>query len=592
MSSDFVHLHLHTAYSLLDGAIRIPDLAKSVKKNNMSAVAITDHGNMFGVIDFYQQIRKTGAKPIIGCESYITPKCRKDRTERLSFHLVLLAKNLTGYHNLVKLISFANIDGFYYNPRIDYELLEKYSEGLIGLSACLGGEIARSITTGQTKQARQIAGRYQDIFGAGNFYLELQENGMKEQDSVNRELVKMSRELDIPLVATNDCHYLEPEDYRAHDVLLCIRDGRTIHDPDRFRYESQALYFRSGEEMEKLFVELPEAIQNTAVIAGQCNVTLKLDEAELPSFDPPEGMDLEDYLDQISHKALDKRIESIPYEINREEYKQRLTDELTIIKEMGFPGYFLIVWDFIKYAHKEKIPVGPGRGSGAGSLVAYALRITDLDPIYHDLLFERFLNPARVSMPDFDIDFCRNRRDEVIDYVTRTYGENSVGQIATFSSMKAKLVIRDVGRAMDLPLQEINTIAKLIPDDLKMTLSLALEREPKLRTLVDKNPEYQDLFSISQRLEGLNRHSGVHAAGIVISNGPLWETVPVKCEDGHMVTQYAKNEVEKAGLIKFDFLGLKTLTVIDTAQKTINATEARREDPLDVRNLTLDDPKV
>lgn len=592
MASDFVHLHLHTAYSLLDGAIRIPDLAERAAEYNMPAVAITDHGNMFGVIDFYQKIKRAGVKPIIGCEAYITPKDRRDRTERKEFHLVLLAKNLTGYQNLVRLISFANTEGFYYRPRIDYELLEHYSEGLIGLSACLGGEISRAITAGEPDRARSIAGRYNDIFGQDNFYLEVQENGIRDQAVVNRELVKMSREMNIPLVATNDCHYLDEEDYRAHDVLLCIRDSRTIHDPDRFRYESQAFYFRSGEEMEKLFADLPEAIRNTAAIAEKCNLELTLGDHQLPQFQPPEGMDLKAYLAQVAREGLETRIESLPYEINPEQYGSRLKEELDIIGDMGFAGYFLIVWDFIKYAHKHNIPVGPGRGSGAGSLVAYSLQITDLDPMPYDLLFERFLNPARVSMPDFDIDFCKNRRDEVIDYVTHKYGENSVGQIATFSTMKSKLVIRDVGRALDLPLQEVNTLAKLIPDDLKMTLPKALEQEPKLKSMVEKNNEYRELFRIAQRLEGLNRHCGVHAAGIVISNGALWDMVPVKCEDGQMVTQYAKNEVEEAGLVKFDFLGLKTLTVIDTAQKIVNATRKETDEKLDVRLLSLDDPRV
>lgn len=592
MASDFVHLHLHTAYSLLDGAIRIPDLTERVVQYGMPAVAITDHGNMFGVIDFYQAMKRAGVKPIIGCEAYITPNDRRDRTERLDYHLVLLAGNETGYHNLVRLISFANTEGFYYHPRIDYELLERYSEGLIGLSACLGGEIARSITAGQRDNARRIAGRYSEIFGPGRFYLELQENGMREQAIVNRELIKISREMDIPLVATNDCHYLDEDDYRAHDILLCIRDGRTVHDPDRFRYESQAFYLRSGEEMERLFAEIPEAIQNTAVIAEMCDLELTLDEHEFPDFDAPNGLNLEEYLDRVAHEGLEERLQSVPYAVNRDEYSERLRDELKIIGSMGFAGYFLVVWDFIKFAHHAGIPVGPGRGSGAGSLVAYALQITDLDPMPHDLLFERFLNPARVSMPDFDIDFCKNRRDEVIAYVTGKYGENSVGQIATFSTMKSKLVIRDVGRAMDLPLQEVNTLAKLIPEDLKMTLPKALKQEPRLRSMVDKSAEYQDLFHIAQRLEGLNRHCGVHAAGIVIANGNLWDRVPVKCEDSHMVTQYAKNEVEKAGLVKFDFLGLKTLTVIDTAQKIVNATRSKDTKPLDVRKLSLDDPAV
>lgn len=592
MGSEFVHLHLHTAYSLLDGAIRIPDLAQKAVEYGMQSIAITDHGNMFGVIDFYLKMQDAAIKPIIGCETYITPLSRRDRTQRLENHLVLLAENLTGYQNLVRLISLANIEGFYYHPRIDYELLEKYHEGLIGLSACLGGEIPRAILDGQSEKARKIASRYREIFGPDNFYLEIQQNGMAEQETVNRELVRMSRELEIPLVATNDCHYLHEDDYRAHDVLLCIRDGRSVNDPDRFRYESRAFYLRSGEEMETLFRETPEAIRNTAHIAARCNVTLDLGHAQLPQFDTPGGIDLNDYLKKVSREGLEERMREMPYPVDAEKYRGRLEEELKIICKIGFSGYFLIVWDFVGYAHQNCIPVGPGRGSGAGSLVAYSLKITDLDPIPHDLLFERFLNPQRVSMPDFDIDFCKDRRDDVIRYVSQRYGEESVGQIATFSKLKAKQVIRDVGRALDLPLTEVNSIAKLIPDGLDVTLTKALETEPRLKSMIEKRKEYQTLFTIAERLEGLNRHCGVHAAGIVIANGRLWDAVPVKCEDGQLVTQYAKSEVEKAGLVKFDFLGLKTLTMIDTAQKIINATSLKGAERLDVRKLAFDDPEV
>ena len=592
MGSEFVHLHLHTAYSLLDGAIRIPDLAQKAVEYGMPSIAITDHGNMYGVIDFYLKMQDAGIKPIIGCETYITPLSRRDRTQRLENHLVLLAENLTGYQNLVRLISLANIEGFYYHPRIDYELLEKYHEGLIGLSACLGGEIPRAVLDGQSEKARKIASRYRDIFGPDNFYLEIQQNGMAEQETVNRELVRMSRELEIPLVATNDCHYLHEDDYRAHDVLLCIRDSRSVNDPDRFRYESRAFYLRSGEEMETLFRETPEAIRNTAHIAARCNVTLDLGHAQLPQFDTPDGIDLNDYLKKVAHEGLEERMREMPYPVDAETYRIRLEEELKIICKIGFSGYFLIVWDFVGYAHQHCIPVGPGRGSGAGSLVAYSLKITDLDPIPHDLLFERFLNPQRVSMPDFDIDFCKDRRDDVIRYVSQRYGEESVGQIATFSKLKAKQVIRDVGRALDLPLTEVNALAKLIPDGLDVTLTKALETEPRLKSMIEKRKEYQTLFKIAERLEGLNRHCGVHAAGIVIANGRLWDAVPVKCEDGQLVTQYAKSEVEKAGLVKFDFLGLKTLTMIDTAQKIINATSMKGADRLDVRKLPFDDSEV
>jgi DNA polymerase III subunit alpha len=592
MVSDFVHLHLHTAYSLLDGAIRIPDLVTRVKEYGMSAVAITDHGNMFGVIDFYRQMTDNNIKPIIGCEVYITPEDRKDKTKRLENHLVLLAENLTGYQNLVTLISLANLEGFYYHPRIDYELLEQYHDGLIALSACLGGEIARAINAGKPDQAKRIAGNYRDILGQDNFFLEIQQNDIPEQITANRELIAMSKDMGIPLVATNDCHYLDRDDYKAHDVLLCIRDGKTYSDPDRFRYNSQAFYFRSETEMNALFKETPEAIRNTTSIAERCNVKLTLGKPELPHFEPPNNMDLENYLVQVSNEGLEQRFHEMPYTVDKPLYQKRLQEELDIICQVRYPGYFLIVWDFVKYAHNNSIPVGPGRGSGAGSLVAYALKITNIDPIPYGLLFERFLNPQRVSMPDFDIDFCKNRRDDVIDYVAQKYGHDSVGQIATFSKLKAKLVIRDVGRALEVPLSDVNMLAKLIPDTLNMTLLKALEQEPRLKNLIDKNRDYAELFKIAERLEGLSRHCGVHAAGIVIANGCLWQKVPVKFEEGHLVTQYAKDEVEKAGLIKFDFLGLKTLTVIDTAQKIINAVKSDKNDCLDVRTLQFDDPAV
>lgn len=592
MQSEFVHLHLHTAYSLLDGAIRIPDLISRATEYSMSAVAITDHGNMFGVIDFYHQMRKAGIKPIVGCEIYITPKSRKDQSQRLENHLVLLAENMTGYLNLVKLVSLANIEGFYYHPRIDYELLERYHEGLIALSACLGGEIPRAIMAGETDRAREIADRYRNILGRDNFFLEIQRNDIKEQEVVNRELVAISKEMGIPLVATNDCHYLDSDDHKAHEVLLCIRDAKTIDDPDRFTYDSKALYFRSGQEMEELFSDLPEAVRNTVEIANRCDVDLTIKKPDLPQFETPDGSDLDSYLERKAFEGLAERIENLPYTVDESLYQDRLREELAIISRVGYSGYFLIVGDFVAFARGNHIPVGPGRGSGAGSLVAYALGITDLDPIPYNLFFERFLNPDRIGMPDFDIDFCKDRRDEVISYIAEKYGHQSVGQIATFSTMKAKLVVRDVGRALDIPLSEVNTLAKLIPNELKMTLEKALNDEPRLQSLIQKNSEHAQLFKIAERLEGLNRHRGVHAAGVVIVNGILWEKVPVICEDGHLVTQYAKDDVEKAGLIKFDVLGLKTLTVIDTAQKIINAMRPAGKDPIDVNKLIFDDPEV
>ncbi len=592
-TSGFTHLHLHSAYSLLDGAIRLKDLAARAKEYGMNAVALTDHGNMFGIIDFYTTMKKAGIKPIIGCEIYITPGSRTDTSKRSAYHLILLAQNNTGYQNLIRLVSSGYMEGFYYHPRIDYEILEQFHEGIIATSACLGGEIPAAILNGQNEEARKIARRYNKIFGTGNFFLELQRNDLSEQERVNEEIVKIAREEDIPLVATNDCHYLNQDDKKAHEVLLCIQTGASIDDENRFSYESDSLYMRSGDEMAEIFSDYPDAIENTAKIAERCNVELDLESSELPKFTPPDGRNLDEYLVEITSEALEKRMDSLPYDVDRDQYRARLHEELEIIKSMGFPGYFLIVWDFIKFAHENDIPVGPGRGSGAGSLVAYALRITDLDPIPYNLIFERFLNPERVSMPDFDIDFCMNRRDEVIRYVMEKYGKDCVGQIITFNCMKAKAVIRDVGRVMNVPLGEVDKLAKLIPGDLDITLESALKKDEKLRKTVNGNPQYTELFSIAKRLEGLNRHAGVHAAGIVISENPLWETVPVKREgtDG-IVTQYAKKEVEKAGLVKFDFLGLKTLTVIDIAQRLVNAHIKDGEEKLNIQTKALDDSSV
>ncbi len=591
--SDFTHLHLHTAYSLLDGAIRLKDLAEKAKEYGMSSIAITDHGNMYGIIDFYATMKKAGIKPIIGCEVYITPGDRRDHSKRSAYHLILLAENLDGYRNLVRLVSSAYLEGFYYHPRIDYEVLEKYHSGLIALSACLGGEIPAAILEDQPEKALNIATRYRDIFGADNFFLEVQRNGLKDQDRVNQEVVQISRTLGIPIVATNDCHYLDRDDKKAHEVLLCIQTGAGIGDPTRFSYETDALYFRSGEEMTQLFKEYPEAIENTRRIADRCQVELDFSHPTLPCYQPPDGWTLDGYLENIARESLIDRMDHLPYPVDRGAYLARLEEELTIIRQMGFSGYFLIVWDFIKFAHDHGIPVGPGRGSGAGSLVAYALRITDLDPIPYDLIFERFLNPERVSMPDFDIDFCMNRRDEVIQYVSEKYGKECVGQIVTFNCMKAKAVIRDVGRALEIPLSEVDKLAKLVPNDLNITLDKALDMDEKLQETVSSNPKYKELFDIARKLEGLNRHAGVHAAGIVISDQPLWESVPVKREgDDVIVTQYAKDDVEKAGLVKFDFLGLKTLTVIDIAEKLVNQSRKTDEKPLCINMLPLDDPGV
>ncbi len=593
--SEFIHLHNHSMYSLLDGAIRLNNLAEKVGEYNMDAVALTDHGNMFGAIDFYQTMKQNGIKPIIGCEVYITPGSRHEKNNRKksAYHLILLAENNTGYTNLVKLVSKAYLEGFYRKPRIDYELLTQYHDGLIALSACLGGEIPAAVLAGEKDTARRIAERYNEIMGKNNFYLEVQQNGMKAQRKVNSALLDISKELSIPLVATNDCHYLNRDDKKAHEVLLCIQTGHTINDPDRLKYESDTLYFRPAEEMVPLFSEFPDAVKNTLRIAERCNVELDLGHPVLPKFQPPEGKSLDDYLTETARKGLEQRLRKMHGSVDEAAYWKRLESELTIIRNMGFSGYFLIVSDFIQFAHSAGIAVGPGRGSGAGSLVAYALKIIDLDPIPYHLLFERFLNPERVSMPDFDIDFCMSRREEVLRYVSEKYGKEKVGQIITFNSMKAKAVIRDVGRALQIPLSEVDKLAKLVPADPKMTLDKAFKQESRLRSIVEKNAKYTELFDIARKLEGLNRHAGVHAAGVVISEHPLWETVPVKREDsGEIVTQFAKDEVEKAGLVKFDFLGLKTLTVIQRAQQIVNSRRPPDTEPLDISSLTVDDPAV
>ena len=585
----FVHLHLHTSFSLLDGACKIDSLAKKVKALQMPAVALTDHGNMFGAIDFYQAMRKEGVKPIIGCEVYTT----KDMTQREGSsynHLVLLAKDNEGYINLCRLVSFANINGFYRKPRIDKDLLRQHHEGLIALSACLSGEIPRAIMENRMDEARRLALEYSEIMGPDNFYLEIQKNGIDRQERVNTALIKLSEELKLPLVATNDVHYIGSGDCDPHDTLLCIGHGKLKDDPGRMRYDTDCLYLRSQEEMWELFSETPEALENTAKIAERCNIELKLDVPMLPNFVVPEGYTQASWFRKVAQDGLEERIASFPYEIDREEYQKRLEYEMDVIEGMKFPGYFLIVADFIQYAKDNDIPVGPGRGSGAGSLVAYSMRITDLDPLPYGLLFERFLNPERVSMPDFDVDFCMNRRDEVIQYVRKKYGEDRVGQIVTFGSMKARGVVRDVSRAFDIPIADAMQIAKTVPITAK-NLTKALEEEPKLGELVNSREDFRRMFETALKLEGTERHTGIHAAGVVIADRPLWEMTPVLCGDEMMITQYAKDQVETVGLVKFDFLGLKTLTVIDEALKLINR-ERKPEDHLRMEDKTVDDKEV
>ena len=592
---DFVHTHLHSQYSLLDGAIRVKDLVKTSVDMGMSAVAVTDHGNMYGAIDFYTSARKAGIKPILGVEAYVTTGDHRVR-ERGSYHLVLLAKDLTGYQNLIYLQSMAHMNGFYYYPRIDHDLLRKHSEGIIASTACLGGEIPRLVLDGNMDGARDRALMYQDIFGPGNFFLELQSNGIDDQERVNVALAQLGEDTGIPLVATNDSHYLRKEDARAHELLLCIQTGKTIHDEDRMQYGTDQLYLKSPQEMWDGLGAYPEALENTARIAELCNVELKLKDYKLPKYPVPEGETTDSAFEKVVRKGYAERLaelRGLGHEIDQEVYDARLDMELGVIKQTGFPGYFLVVSDFIVWAKEQNIPVGPGRGSGAGSLVAYSMMITDIDPIRYDLLFERFLNTERVSMPDFDIDFCQNRREEVIQYVSDKYGKNNVSQIITFGTLKARAVIRDVGRVMDLPYSDVDRIAKLVPNQLGITLPEAISLEPKLRDLMTEDPKYADLLEIAQSLEGLNRHAGIHAAGVVIADRPLWEYVPLaRGKDDAIVTQYAKDEVELAGMVKFDFLGLKTLTVIDIAINWIDRRRAEGADPFDIRKIPLDDEAV
>lgn len=574
MHSGYVPLHLHTEYSLLDGAIKIDDLIAKAKEYNLAALAITDHGNLFGAIEFYKNVSKAGLKPIIGCEVYIAPKSRFDRkgasneASESSFHLILLCKDINGYKNLSRLVSHAYLEGFYYKPRIDKDLLAQYSGGLIGLSSCLKGEIPRNLAAGNIDKAREAALEYRKILGAENFYLEIQSNGLPEQVAVNKLLIELSKDLHIPLVATNDCHYLNREDAKAHEVLLCIQTGKTLNDMDRMRFSADTFYFQSPEEMKDTFKDIPEAIENTKLIAGKCNLDLTFNKFRLPKYEVPKSTNVPTHLKKLAEEGLKKKLNgNVP-----ENYRERFDRELAMIEKMGFSSYFLIVWDFIHYAKSKNIPVGPGRGSAAGSLVAYGLDITDIDPIKYGLLFERFLNPERVSMPDIDVDFCMDRRGEVIDYVTDLYGKDHVAQIITFGTMQARAAIRDVGRAMNIPYSEVDKVAKLVPMVAKINLKTALDMEPKLKELYDTRPEIKELIDIAKRLEGISRHASTHAAGIVISPEPLTDILPLHKlpNEDAITTQFDMGAINDLGLLKFDFLGLKTLTIIDKAEKIIN----------------------
>jgi DNA polymerase-3 subunit alpha len=596
MPSQFVHLHLHTQYSLLDGANQIDPLVKQVKEFGQPAVAMTDHGNMFGAVEFYRKAKDAGVKAIIGCEAYMAPGSRLAKDSGLAnndyYHLILLAKNLKGYQNLIKLVSKAYLEGFYYKPRMDKELLQEHHEGLIALSGCLSGEVAYLIGQKDLDGATRVAGEYREIFGKDNYYLELQANGLEHQRIANDGLLEIHKKLDIPLAGTNDCHYLKKEDSRPHELMLCLQTGKTINDQNRMKFDTDQLYVKSTEEILREFKELPTAVSNTVKIAEACTLELGLNKTYLPQFKVPEGFTRESYVEHLAKDGLAARLKERPSTIPEAVYQLRLKEELAVICSMGFAGYFLIVWDIIKFARSRGIPVGPGRGSAAGSLVAYALRITDLDPLVYSLLFERFLNPERVSLPDIDMDFCMDRRDEVINYVIHKYGDDHVAQIITFGTMKAKAAIRDVGRVLEMPYAEVDRIAKLVPDDLKITLDKALEQEPRLRDLVEKDAKVRELMSVAQSLEGLARHASTHAAGVVISDQPLTEHVPLyKGPKDEIVTQYSMGDVEKIGLVKFDFLGLKTLTMIHRAEALVNEGHPDRP-ALHVDRLGFDDPET
>ena len=586
---EFTHLHVHTEYSLLDGSNKIKEYVARVKELGMDSAAITDHGVMYGVIDFYRAAREAGINPILGCEVYVAPGSRFDREvgsgDDRYYHLVLLAENNQGYSNLMKIVSKAFVEGFYYKPRVDLELLEKYHEGIIALSACLAGEVARYLARGMYEDAKIVALRYQDIFGKGNFFLELQDHGIPEQQTVNQQLLRMHRETGIDLVATNDVHYTMAEDAEPHDVLLCLQTQKKLSDENRMRYEGGQYYVKSPEEMERLFPYALEALENTHKIAERCHVEIEFGVTKLPKYDVPDGLTSWEYLNKLCYEGLEQRYHPVT-----EELKKRLDYELSTIKNMGYVDYFLIVWDFIKYARDNDIMVGPGRGSAAGSLVAYTLGITQLDPIRYDLLFERFLNPERVSMPDIDVDFCFERRQEVIDYVRRKYGDDCVVQIVTFGTLAARGVIRDVGRVLDMPYAQVDTIAKMIPQELNITIDKALGMNPELRKAYEEQDDIHRLIDLAKRLEGLPRHTSMHAAGVVISQKDVSEYVPLsRAQDGSIVTQFTMTTLEELGLLKMDFLGLRTLTVIQNAVKMVEKSTGML---LDMQKIDYNDKKV
>ena len=606
---DYAHLHLHTDYSLLDGAIQIKPLAERVRELGMKACAMTDHGNMYGAVSFYKEMKAHDVKPLIGCEVYLAPGSRKDRTEvrkggKPYNHMILIAKDREGYHNLVRLTSKAFKEGFYRKPRIDRELLSQFSGGLIGLSACLSGVPQEHLKGGRLEDAARCAGEFEDILGKGNYFLEIQDHKLEDQIKINQSLIDLSKSTGIPLVATNDAHYLFREDYEAHDVMLCIGTGKTVNDANRMRFGGPEWYVRSPEEMAEIFKHIPDAVTRTTEVAEMCDLKLPLGENQLPVFPipPDEGdIDIDEYFEKVVRLGYEKRrgmvwdkmLSDGKLKHSLAEYQQRISTEVATIKQMGFPSYFLIVWDFIKFAKDRCIPVGPGRGSAAGCLIAYCLEITDVDPLQYDLLFERFLNPERVSMPDIDIDFCVNGRGEVINHVTELYGRESVCQIITFGTMASKAAIKDVGRALDMPYADVEKIAKLIPPPIRgrnVSITQAIETVPELKQAIKTDPQVKKVIDIAKRLEGCARHSSVHAAGVVISPKPLEELIPVAVNNKQeFTTQFEMSDLEKTGMLKMDFLGLTTLTIIDQCCKTIKELTGR-----DIKwpEVPLDDPKT
>src|SRR4051794_14612257 len=597
---EFAHLHLHSEFSLLDGACRIEELLDKAVELKMPAMAITEHGNMFSSVVFHDQARKRGINPVLGCEVYVAPGDRRTKSGtpgETANHLVLLAETNEGYHNLIKLVSSGYTDGFYYKPRIDKALLAQHSKGLIGLSSCLKGEVAAGIRTEQQQKAIAAAAAYRDILGPGNFFLEMQYQGIDDQRVVNIGLQPIAKDLGLDLVVTNDVHYLKNSDFKPHDVLLCIGTGKMVNDTERLKYHGDQFYLKTGEEMATVFPDYPEALARTARIAARCHVDLSFKENYLPNFEVPAGFTLDDYFEHQVRLGFELRLPRLRtlqaagrLKHTIEEYERRLTYEVEMIKKMKYPGYFMITWDFIRYAREHGIPVGPGRGSAAGSFVAYCLRITDVDPIEYDLIFERFLNPERVSLPDIDIDFCERRRGEVIEYVTHKYGRENVAQIITFGTMKARAVVRDVARVMDIPYADADKVAKAIPPALDMTLAKALEENPVLKEMEQKDERVKELLAVARRLEGMTRHASVHAAGVVIAPRPLTEFVPLyKSQKDEIVTQWAMKEVERMGLLKMDFLGLSTLTLIRDALDEIRRTESV---DLDIDAIPLNDAKT